>query len=718
MRKYFLLVTFLVMPLAAHAAPSDEEFARLKARAASITITRDDWGIAHVHGRSDADAAFSMVYAQAEDDFNRVEMNYATNLGLMARAEGEKAIWQDLRQRLFLDPDMLKADYAKSPPWLKALMDGWADGLNWYLASHPGVKPRVIPHYEPWMALSFTEGSIGGDIERVQPAALEAFYGKGQKESSLALDRAFREPSGSNGIAIAPKDTENGHALLYINPHTSFFFRAELQMTSDEGLNVYGAATWGQPFIYQGFNEHLGFMHTTSSLDAVDEFAETVTEKDGKYVYRYGGRQRPVTSKVIDIAYRTESGAMAVRHITAYFTHHGPVIAKRHGKWIAIALMNTPVKALEQSWLRTKAHDLASYQKAMALQANSSNDTVFADDTGEIALLMPQFDPVRDDRFDYTGTVDGSDPDTDWKGLHANSDAPNIINPAGGWLFNSNDGPYWGAGPDSPKQSAYPRYMDAQGQNPRTLHGLSLFTRQHGFTMETLVDAAFDSWQPAFARLVPLLVKDYDAAPDPALAGQIALLKDWDYRWSDHSMATSLAVFWGLALWDKVVPPAPRRGMAGIDAMAAASGAQRLAALREASDRLTQDFGDWHVPWGQINRYQRNDSAIVQHFDDAKPSIAVPFTSSQWGSLASFGAKRYPGTRRFYGTSGNSFVAVVEFGPKVRALAVTAGGESGDPASPHFGDQAIRYARGLLRPVYFYPEDLKGHSARVYHPGD
>jgi acyl-homoserine-lactone acylase len=141
-------------------ARAADDTARLQARAAKITITRDDWGIAHIRGKTDADAVFGMVYAQAEDDFNRVETNFITNLGRTAEAEGEKAIWADLRQKLFIDPQVLKADYAKSPAWLKALMNGWADGLNFYLATHPDVKPKVIRHFEPWMALSFSSGWV------------------------------------------------------------------------------------------------------------------------------------------------------------------------------------------------------------------------------------------------------------------------------------------------------------------------------------------------------------------------------------------------------------------------------------------------------------------------------------------------------------------------------------------------------------------------------
>lgn len=715
----FLLPVSLACLLATPAFAADD-MARLKARGAAVTITRDDWGIAHVHGKSDADAVFAMAYAQAEDDFNRVEMNYVNNLGRSAEAAGEKAIWADLRQKLFLDPAFLQASYAKSPAWLKALMMGWADGLNYYLATHPAVKPKVITHFEPWMALSFTEGSIGGDIERIAPAGLEAFYGKTRAAFAEKPDLKFKEPGGSNGIVIAPKDSASGHALLLINPHTSFFFRSELQMTSDEGLNAYGAVTWGQPFIYQGFNEHVGFMHTTSTLDAVDEFAETVIQKNGKFFYRFGKEERPFTVKPVTVSYRAADGSIAKRVFTTYATHHGPIIREADGKWISFAMMNKPVEALQQSWLRTKQSDFASYVKVAALAANSSNDTLFADDKGEIALLLPQFNPKRDDRFDYTKPVDGSDPATGWRDLTPIDANPHIVNPPLGWIFNTNDGPWWGAGPDSPKQADYPRYMDSLGENARGWHATSLLTAKRNLTLESLVsEVAFDSHLPAFEKLIPLLVKDFEAAPDPKLAEQVALLKAWDYRWSDHSLPTSLAVFWGEALWDKCAAAARAQHMQVLDYMIAhATAAQRLAALGEASARLEQDFGNWRTPWGEINRFQRNDGAIVQTFDDARPSLPVPFTSSQWGSLASFGARRYPGTKRYYGTSGNSFVAAVEFGPRVRAVAVSAGGESGDPASPHFADQAIRYARGLLRQVYFWPDELKGHIAGVYHPGE
>src|SRR5205807_4915616 len=236
---------------------------------------------------------------------------------------------------IFIDPSDMKAKYASSPAWLKALMDAWADGLNFYLAKHPEVRPKVITHFEPWMALTFSEGSIGGDIETINLTQLEAFYGRKQVAVAVNDERDLNDdPGGSNGFAIAPKNTIGRHALLLINPHTSFYFRSELQMTSDQGLNAYGAVTWGQFFVYQGFNEHCGWMHTSSAVDAIDEYLETIVKKGDRLFYKYGNEERPVTTSVIKVPYKTILG-MAQKTFTVYRTQHGPIIRAENGKWVS-----------------------------------------------------------------------------------------------------------------------------------------------------------------------------------------------------------------------------------------------------------------------------------------------------------------------------------------------------------------------------------------------
>lgn len=659
-------------------------------------IVRDKWGIAHVYGKTDADAVFGAMYAQAEDDFPRIERNFLTSLGRLAEAEGEQALTSDLRARLYVDEADLKQRYASSPAWLKKLMDAWAAGLNFFLEKNPTIKPKVLTRFEPWMSLAFTEGSIGGDIERINLKQLATLYDAPTNTASLPFDP---EPRGSNGIAIAPALTRNKAPLLLINPHTSFYFRSELQMTSEEGLNAYGAATWGQFFLYQGFNNKAGWMHTTSGADTIDEYLETVSKQGVGHVYRHGESTKPVGERLIRIAYRTRDGGRAERTFLTYFTHHGPITRKEGDKWVATALMFEPVKALTQSFLRIKSSNYQSFLAASENKTNSSNNTIFADAEGNIAYLHVHYMPRRDDQFDWSKPVDGANPATDYRGLHALNEVPHLLNPKNGWLYNTNNWPWSAAGDDSPKQSSYPKYIDRYPENARGIHAVRVLKGKSDFTIESLLAAAYDSYLPWFEDQLPALFDAFQQAPDTSLAEPLALLKQWDLRWSITSIPTSLAVFYGEEV----------RRLRGTP-----TAAQRRDAFRAAVQLLTKNFGSWRTAWGEINRFQRISPDIDSKFDDARPSIPVGFTSGNYGSLASYGSRPFANTKKWYGTSGNSFVAVVEFGPRVRAIAINAGGQSGHPTSPHFQDQASRYASGDLRPVFFYPEDVNANKVREY----
>jgi acyl-homoserine lactone acylase PvdQ len=734
MKKIILVLAALCASCAPQAA-ADKDVTAWQKRAEGITIIRDTWGIPHVYGKTDADAVFGVIYAQAEDDFNRVETNFINSQGRLAEADGEREIYRDLRMKIFIDPADMKAQYEKSPAWLKSLMDAWADGLNYYLHTHPLVKPRVIKHFEPWMALTFSEGSIGGDIEKVNLTQLEAFYGKDpRKETSSAslVARPFRavepeepvyvEPTGSNGAAVAPSNTAGHHALLLINPHTSFFFRAEAQMVSEEGLNAYGALTWGQFFVYQGFNERAGWMHTSSGVDNIDEYLETVVKKGDGFAYKYGSGERPVATSRIVVPYKSANG-MAQKEFTIYRTHHGPIVREADGRWVSVRLMQEPLKALNQSYSRTKAKSYKAYRDVMELHTNSSNNTIYADADGTIAYFHSNFIPKRDPKFDWTKPVDGSDPATEWNGVLSIDETPGLKNPPNGWLYNTNNHPWSAAGPNSPKKADYPAYVDKNGENPRGIHAIKVLDAKKDFTADSLVSAAYDSYQPGFAEQIPALFKAYDKLPASSplkakLSEQIGMLRRWDFRWSTTSVPNSLAVYWSEEIGRQVNADARKTGISADEYIVSKTSPEQLVqALAAASDTLANDFGSWKTPWGDINRYQRLTGDIVQPFDDAGPSIPVGFSSARWGSLASFGARTYKGTKKMYGTTGNSFVAVVEFGDQVKARAVTAGGQSGDPKSPHFGDQAARYSTGDLREVYFYRPQVEAHKERQYSPG-
>ncbi|PHN04176.1 penicillin acylase family protein [Flavilitoribacter nigricans] len=700
------------------------EISRWEARAQSITIIRDTWGIPHIYAKTDADAVFGMLYAQCEDDFQRVEENYLDATGQMAMAYGEDLIYHDLRARMFLDSNEAKAYYRQSPAWMKALCNGFADGINYYLHTHPEVEPKFLTRFEPWMPFTFSEGSIGGDITRISLRGLEAFYGQdrtGYVDTRWALEE---EPTGSNGFAIAPEKSESGNALFLINPHTSFYFRSEQHVNSEEGLSVYGAATWGQFFIYQGFNENCGWMHTSTYADAIDQYEETIIKKGDRFYYQYGDEQRPVEEHRVTIPFR-DGDSVGEREFTFYKTHHGPIIRSEGEKWISFRMMNRPLDALTQSYLRTKAKGYRSFRKTMKIRTNSSNNTVYADRQGNIGYWHGNFIPKRDPNYDYNGLIDGSNPATDWGRLLKLKEMIHVRNPASGWIQNCNSTPYTVAGSQgSPDPDDYANYIAPDRENFRGINAVRVLGSRNSYDLDGLIRAANDPFLAAFEKPIPALLAAYREVTNmgyPPLDEAIKILQDWDLGYGESSVATSLAVYWGedmLNLLRDKVDAATRRELMTDELMVQhTTPEEKLAMLVNAIRRLESDFGDWKTPWGAINRYQRRTGAIRESFDDDAPSLPVGFASSRWGSLASYGARTYPNTKKRYGSGGNSFVAVVEFGDRLQARAVVSGGQSGDPDSPHFTDQAELFTKAQFRPVYFYRTDVEQHQERTYRPG-
>ena len=696
---------------------TEAEISRLEARAESVEIIRDEWGIPHIFGKTDADTVFGTLYAQAEDDFNRIEENYLNAMGRLSEAEGEGELYRDLRMKLFIDPKTLKQQYTESPPWLKRLMDAFADGLNYYLHTHPETIPRVLFHFEPWMALSFSEGSIGGDIERVQLQDLQNFYGP----NDLVAQRKSandNEPRGSNGFAISPKNSSSGNALLLINPHTSFFFRSEVHMVSEEGLNAYGAVTWGQFFVYQGFNEKTGWMHTSSRADAIDEYSEKIIERADGFYYQYGDQELKLQEKIVELKF-LKANQLHSRKFNVYFSHHGPIIRSEEDRWVSIKLMQKPVEALTQSYMRTLARSYEDFNETMELRTNSSNNTVFADSDGNIAYYHGNFIPRRDPQFNWNSPLDGSNPLTEWNGLHELDEMITLLNPENGWIQNTNNWPFSAAAEFSPKPEDFPAYMANNLENPRGIHAIRVLENEKSFDLNSLLAAAYDSQLPAFEPLIETLIETAkEEQQSEKINAAINVLSTWDFRFSLESVETSLASFWGDELFRTALPLAASNKINIYDFLNDESAPLMLDALKEAIRLLESSFGHWLVPWGEVNRYQRNNGNIVQQFDDSLPSLPVAFASSRWGSLASFGARAYPGTRRLYGNSGNSFVAAVEFGDRVKARAITVGGLSNNPSSRHFSDQAEMYTRGEFRDVFFYREDIEQNSESSYHPGE
>ncbi len=705
------------------------EAARLAGRAKRVEIIRDDYGVPHIYAKTDADAVFGMLYAQAEDDFARIERNYIWATGRLAEVEGEDALMSDLRARLYMSMDEAKAAYEGAPDWLKALCDAYADGLNYYLQTHPEVEPALLTRFEPWMPMFFSEGSIGGDIEQIPLGGITAFYGDGTPRDAPRRLEDMSEPGGSNGIAISGEHTASGDAMLLINPHTSFYFRGEIHVVSEEGLNAYGAVTWGQFFVYQGFNEHTGWMHTSTYADFLDEFIEDVFEEDGVLYYTYGNEKREVEVSEVTLAYADEAGGFGTRVFTMYHTHHGPITHMEDGKWVATKINWDPVNALQQSFIRTKLDDHDAFWNMMDIRTNSSNNTVFADSGGNIAYYHGNFMPRRDERFDYSKPVDGSDPATDWKGLHAVEEMVTVVNPENGWIQNANSTPFTSAGAYSPDPEAYPAYMAPDAENFRAVHAIGLLEAMEAseemLTLDGLIGLAYDPYLPGMDVMIDGLVATYDETDIEfddrpwAIDEPIEILRAWDRTADAGSVAMSIAHFYALGLAEAGGKYDTLSRMERLVYMSEEeAGEVRLAVLTEALEQMHKDFGTWKTPWGEINRFQRLTGDIDLPFDDAKPSLPVGLASGRWGALAAYGARAAENTKRIYGYRGNSFVAAVEFGERVRAKSLLAGGQSGDPASPHFDDQAQLYIDQVFKPVAFYRDEVEARAQRSYHPGE
>jgi len=723
--KKFLILALLPLQLFAQLL-TNKDLSKLEKQAQQVEIIRDNWGIAHVYGKTDADAVFGMMYAQCEDDFNRVELNYIEKLGRLAEIDGEKSIYNDLQIKLLIDSSQAISAYKQAQPWLKKLLEAYADGINYFLYKNPKTKPALLTKFQPWYPFLWTDGSIGAiSTGNLTIAELKKFYTNDYSPTS-ALPPVRDQYSGSNGFAFAPQITKNGNAILYINPHTTFYFRPEIQMQSEEGLNAYGAVTWGQFFIYQGFNEFCGWMHTSNNVDIADMYAEKITKTNKGLYYEYDQKKYPVGTKVININY-LENGIIKSRKFTTYYTNNGPIMAIRDGKWISLKHKNQNPQSLVQSWVRTKSKSFEDYQKAMDLKANASNNTVYADAKGNIAYWHGNFIPKRNPAYNWSGVVDGSISATAWQGLHPVSESVHLYNPPNGWLQNCNSTPFTVAGNHSPKKADYPLYMAPDGENFRGVAALRLLNQPKKYSLDDVITLGYDTYLPAFEILLPSLFKAYDELPAndalrSTLREPINTLKQWNYYSSENSIAATLAMEWAPRINRDIQNVYIDQGERDqvtktIEFAKSAKPELLLAPLKTTVDDLKKRFGKWQMPWGEVNRFQRLTGQVNEKYDDMAPSYPVAFGSALWGQLPSFRSNQFD-THKRYGYSGNSFVCVVEFGKRIKAKSVLAGGNSGNPKSKHFNDQAAMYAKGEFKDVLFYKEDVLKNMERKYKPGE
>ena len=681
-------------------APDAEQLRRM------VTIYRDTYGVPHVFGSTDASTVFGFAYAQAEDNFWRVEENFILALGRASELYGERSLNDDRLNHALEIPRLAREEYARLDPKMRALCDAFAAGFNYYLARHTEVRPRLLTKVEPWYTLAFIRFNYfqnGFARDRNLPREVQ----------TAEIDRALADNVGSNGWVIAPAKSKTGHAMLLINPHLPFFGPGQVyegHVHSDEGWNFTGYTRFGFPFPYVGHNADLGWVSTDNAADLEDVYAETFDDPARPLAYRYGAGHRLATERVEEIRVKTATG-FEVKSFKMIKTHHGPVVAKVDGKLMAIRM----ARFEEDGWLRewydmTRARTLSQFKAALQPQKMLFGNVMYADTQGNIYYLYNGAVPRRDPKFDWTKALDGSDPATEWQGFHTIDELPQLTNPRTGWMQNCNTTPFLLTSEGNPDPARFPKYMVQEGDNPRGRIARRILSTAAPWTFESWTRTAFDTRVLMADELLPIWLpdlKEHVKGPDENLRNlrtAYNLLSAWDHRATNDSVAMTIFNRW--------------RERIGRITQTPVTAEARAAALTEALNGLVERFGKWQVTWGELNRLQRRDESQGEQFDDARPSLPIPGVGGNDGAVFTFAAGPAPGQKRFYGVAGATYVSVVEFGPTVRALSIHTFGSSGDAKSRHYTDQAELYARGEFKPAWFTLKEIRANLEASYHPGE
>ncbi len=713
-----------VLPPPKTAALSPAEDVAARRLAQGVTIYRDTWGVPHIHGQTDRHVMFGYAYAQAEDFFWQVEDTYILSLGRYSEVHGPKGLNSDMLNRAFEVVPKSRAAYRELEPEYQELCSGFVLGLNYYLATHPDVKPRLITHFEPWQILAFG---------RQVMLELTIRY---TRLSNNYLPRSYSQiwaASGSNGWAIAPQRTASGHAMLFVNPHLPWFGFSQMyeaHLRSDEGWSFAGATMYGNCVPTLGHNEHLGWTYTTNEPDIADVWRVTFDDPAHPLRYRYGESYREASEWGETIKIK-QGNRLVNRAVKFRKTHHGPVVLKEddeHYLAARIAGLDS-VRMMRQQMECVKARNFAEFEKALEMQQFPIMNVIYADNAGNIMFLYNGLVPRRDPAFNWSLPVDGSDPRTEWSGLHAFKELPRVFNPADGYVQNCNSSPFTTCDSGNPDRAAFPPYMieDADDDKRRAKRSRQILREMRGVTFEDVERAAYDTklfwpqeYLPQYARELELLRPTdpkFAATVDPYLNH----LLDWDCRVTSESTQATLCEAWYEELYGMEYPAEtllpkyldnPRR---------------QFEALVTAARKLQMRHGDWRVAWADLFRIQRQPhlaDLVEIAFDDRKPSLP---TLAAPGPLGVVFTQYYSPSIKIpfvlemnkrYGLVGTSYMAVYEFGPEVRSASVLNYGQTGERGSAHYFDQArLLSDRNLKSDLFQWPDVVAG-SRQVYHPGE
>lgn len=687
--------------------------------AASVTIHRDEWGVPHIEGPTDASVVFGYAYAQAQDYFWQVEDTYVASAGRYAELYGEAGLEKDLLNHAFEIADSAQRDYVGLEPPLQKICAAYAAGMNHFLAKNPQVKPRLITKFEPWQVLAFERAVL-----------LEFLFGKthASRGNVTKVMEEIRAATGSNTWAIAPSRTKSRKAMLFANPHQPFFGYGQFyegHLKSGEGLNMSGSSFFGSPLITIGHNENLGWSHTVNEPDVGDVWLETFDHPSDKLKYRHGDGYRDAKQWQATIKVKTPSG-VEDRKYTFRKTHHGPIIGRdKDGKYQAVQIAKlTEGSRMRQGLKMGKSRNYAEWRAAMAELNLQMFNTCYADREGNIFYVYNGTVPKRDPSFDWTRPVDGSDPRTDWQGIHSFDELPQVLNPVSGFLQNCNATPYLATDEGNPSIGDYPAYMveDRHDDKRRSKVSRMLLRGMHDITYDDWKASAWDTtlyWPIEHVPAMALELKKLHQT-DSALAAKAQPLLDhllnWNGKSSLDSTPTTLCVAWYEELYGRGYP------VETLKAEFVGNPAKQLEALVTAAGKLQAFYGDWRVKWGDVSRLQRHanvGNAAEAPFSDDQPSVPCAGVPGPLGVV--FNTYYVPPSakhKRQYGAVGHSFVGAYEFGDTVQASTILQFGASSDPKSPHFMDQAELYSKRQFKPAWFEWSDVLAHAKSSYHPGE
>src|SRR5262245_10252690 len=703
--------------------------------AQSVTIYRDTWGVPHVYGPTDYSVIFGFIYAQAEDNFWQIEDSYIQALGRASEVYGEKSLNADLTNRALEIVRISQTEYPMLSSQMKEICQATADGLNYFLQKNPQVKPRLITKFEPWYLAAFGrfaqyqlfiyQRAGIRDVE-IRTAVEEVKAGRVTNYRRLPVGRNDRfipqteDVIGSNTWAISPVKSSSGQAMLFINPHQPFFGHGqwiEGHIRSETGWNLSGATFPGSPFPAIGHNEFLGWSHTVNTPDIIDVWEEKFDDPKNPLNYRYGNGYRTATEWTDTIKVKTGNG-IETKNYKFRKTHHGPIVAVRAGKPLAVRMARFEESGgFEQRYLMGKARNFKEFKAAMARTAIPMFNTMYADRDGNIWYLYNGAVPRRELKYDWSKPVDGSDPGTEWQGYHAFEELPQVFNPTTGWIQNCNATPFLATlegSKDNTETSKFPAYMVTESDNGRSRISRRVLSERAKFSFDDWAKAAFDTRCIEAETFIPMLATEWEKlkAKEPARAEKTAeaieTLKSWNGVSTFDSEAMTLFAYWTYL-----------RAQAQARPVNQTNSYPNIALLEFAMGDIAKSWGTWKVKWGEMARLQRvHTSGNTEPFSDDKPSLPVAGGPGTAGIVFNFYPIAVPGQKRRYGTAGHSYVSVVEFGEKVRALSLLQFGQSADPSSKHYFDQGELYSKMQFKPAWFTLEEIKANLEISYHPGE